>query len=405
MKKNIKSTQICTLLTLSLAICSQSVYGSHFYYTTTVYAAEASDTTMQGASVLQFDENATCLFASEKYEAHYFKFTVPNDIGNQWITFSATNYTNKTIYATLLDSIGTELVKEQSVKKEQTYTIDTKIEGSESLIDSSYILVPGNTYYIKLRDKYGSKITGNASVSIKSLADDNWGTFPKAVEFKPDEWQNGKLEKADDIDCFFVTLPDNNSKYTFNISCDNSVNVKFLDENRANLSELTVDANNTSNKYSVTGHGQTIYVKVKAGNNKINTANYSIKASLQKETNNNNNSSNNNNNNNNNNNDNSSNDNNNNDNNNNDNSNSTKKKKITTLSLKSYKKGTKKVIGKTIKAATVKVKVSGNTYTVKSNNTGKFTAKLVAKLKSGTKITVIVSKKNYITCTRKFFVK
>ena len=392
MKKNIKSTQICTLLTLSLAICSQSVYGSPFYYTTTVYAAEASDTTMQDASVLQFDENATCLFASEKYEAHYFKFTVPNDIGNQWITFSATNYTNKTIYATLLDSIGTELVKEQSVKKEQTYTIDTKIEGSESLIDSSYILVPGNTYYIKLRDKYGSKITGNASVSIKSLADDNWGTFPKAVEFKPDEWQNGKLEKADDIDCFFVTLPDNNIKYTFNISCDNSVNVKFLDENRANLSELTVDANNTSNKYSVTGHGQTIYVKVKAGNNKINTANYSIKASLQKETNNNNNSSNNNNNN----------------NNNNDNSNNNntviKKKKITTLSLKSYKKGTKKVIGKTIKAATVKVNVSGNTYTVKSNNAGKFTAKLVAKLKSGTKITVIVSKKNYITCTRKFFV-
>ena len=401
MKKNIKSTQICTLLTLSLAICSQSVYGSPFYYTTTVYAAEASDTTMQGASVLQFDENATCLFASEKYEAHYFKFTVPNDIGNQWITFSATNYTNKTIYATLLDSIGTELVKEQSVKKEQTYTIDTKIEGSESLIDSSYILVPGNTYYIKLRDKYGYNITGNASVSIKSLADDNWGTFPKAVEFKPDEWQNGKLEKADDIDCFFVTLPDNNSKYTFNISCDNSVNVKFLDENRANLSELTVDANNTSNKYSVTGHGQTIYVKVKAGNNKINTANYSIKASLQKETNNNNNSSNNNNNNNNNDN---SNNNNNNDNSNNNNT-VIKKKKITTLSLKSYKKGTKKVIGKTIKAATVKVKVSGNTYTIKSNNTGKFTAKLVAKLKSGTKITVIVSKKNYITCTRKFFVK
>ena len=32
-------------------------------------------------------------------------------------------------------------------------------------------------------------------------------------------------------------------------------------------------------------------------------------------------------------------------------------------------------------------------------------AKLVSKLKSGTKITVIVSKKNYITCTRKFFVK
>ena len=403
MKKNIKSKQMCTLLTLSLAICSQSVYGSPFY--STVYAAEASDTTMQGASVLQFDENATCLFASEKYEAHYFKFTVPNDIGNQWITFSATNYTNNNIYATLLDSIGTELVKGQSVKKEETYTIDTKIEGGESLIDSSYILVPGNTYYIKLRDKYGHKLTDNASVSIKSLADDNWGTFYKAVEFKPNEWQNGKLEKADDIDCFFVTLPDNNSKYTFNISCDNSLNVKFLDENRANLSELTVNANNTSNKYSVTGHGQTIYVKVKAGNNKINTANYSIKASLQKETNNNNNNDNSNNNNDN------SNSNNNNDNSsdnnsgNNNNSNSTKKKKITTLSLKSYKKGTKKVIGKTIKAATVKVNVSGNTYTVKSNNAGKFTAKLVAKLKSGTKITVIVSKKNYITCTRKFFVK
>ena len=391
MKKNIKTKQLCALLTLSLITGSITAYISPCEHDI-VYASETSDTTMQGASVLQFDETATCLFTGIQYEAHYFKFTVPNDIGNQWITFSATNYTSGNIYATLLDSIGTELSKKKSVKKEETYTIDTRIEGSESLIDSSYILTPGSTYYIKLQE-INSKRTGNASVSVKSLTDDNWGTFPKAIEFKPNEWQNGKLEKADDIDCFFVTLPDNDSKYTFNISCDNSVNVKFLDENRSNLSELTVDANNTSNKYSVTGHGQSIYVKVKAGNNKISSANYSIKAILQEETNNNNNSNTNN-----------SSSTNNNNNNNNTNINN-KKKKIPTLSLSTYKKGTKKIVGKTIKAATVKVNVSGNTYTVKSNNAGKFTAKLVSKLKSGSKITVTVSKKNYITCTRKFFVK
>lgn len=83
----------------------------------------------------------------------------------------------------------------------------------------------------------------------------------------------------------------------------------------------------------------------------------------------------------------------------------TTKKKISVLKLTKYKKGTKKITGKTVKIATVVVKVGGKKYTVKSNKTGGFTVTLKKKLKKGNKISVTVKKSGYTTKTKSFKVK
>lgn len=83
----------------------------------------------------------------------------------------------------------------------------------------------------------------------------------------------------------------------------------------------------------------------------------------------------------------------------------TTKKKITVLKLTKYKKATKKIKGKTVKTATVVVKVGGKKYTVKSTKTGGFTVNLKKKLKKGNKISVTVKKSGYTTKTKSFKVK
>ncbi len=75
------------------------------------------------------------------------------------------------------------------------------------------------------------------------------------------------------------------------------------------------------------------------------------------------------------------------------------------LTLHKYKRNSKKIIGTTVKNATVKVKVAKRTYTVKSDNAGKFTVKLKKKLKSKNKIKVSVSQEGYKTWTKTYVVR
>lgn len=82
-----------------------------------------------------------------------------------------------------------------------------------------------------------------------------------------------------------------------------------------------------------------------------------------------------------------------------------KKKKITVLKLTSYKKNSKRIVGKTLKTAKVTVKIDKRKYVVKANKKGKFVIKLKKKLKRKNKIQVIVSKKGYITRRKTFKVK
>ena len=62
-------------------------------------------------------------------------------------------------------------------------------------------------------------------------------------------------------------------------------------------------------------------------------------------------------------------------------------------------------MGKTVKQATVKVKVKKNVYVVKSNKKGIFKVPLMKKIKHNNKIKITVSKSNYHTKTKSFKVK
>lgn len=81
------------------------------------------------------------------------------------------------------------------------------------------------------------------------------------------------------------------------------------------------------------------------------------------------------------------------------------KKTISTLKLTKYKRKTKKIIGKTVKKGKVTVKVSGKTYKVTANSSGKFTIRLKKVLKKKNKIKVTVSKSGYKTKSKTFKVK
>lgn len=325
-----------------------------------VQAAELSNETMEGATLLELDGQSSCIFKDKNRESHYFKFIVPQDIGNQWITFAATNYTDwNTIYMNLLDSQGKVLFGSNEINKQVTYCLTTRAEGADTWLNKTQILTPGNLYYIKMYSPYGR--TGDVRISIASTKDDNWGTYEKADTMTVNGRKNGKLEKNDDIDCFSITLPKDNRKYAFNVSSNNDIKASFVNGNRVLLSEVSVNANATNNSYAVKGKGQKIYVRIQANGNKVNSATYSLKVTAQKET-------------------------------------------ISKLSLNSYKRNKKIIVGTTIGNATVKVKVANATYTVKSGLTGKFTVKLKKKLKYGDKIKVSVSQTGYKSLTKTYIV-
>lgn len=84
---------------------------------------------------------------------------------------------------------------------------------------------------------------------------------------------------------------------------------------------------------------------------------------------------------------------------------SKKKKTIKTLKLKKYKRGSRKITGKTLKKAKVVIIAGKKKYTVKSNKKGNFTVKLKKKLKKKMKIRVTVSKSGYRKKSKTFRVK
>lgn len=323
-------------------------------------AGTPSNMTMATATPIEIGGSASCTFSRNSHdEAHYFKFTVPKNIGNRWITVAVQNNASWGITVSLQDSSG-EILSSKYLEEQHVASFTTRTQGADTRMDEPVMLVPGNTYYIMTASSYWAQ--GNVTASVGSVRDDNWGTYAAAASMTVGQWKNGKIEKGDDIDCFSVVLPKDNRKHAFNITSDKNIKVSFSNGNRVLLSEVLVDANKTNSTYKATGKGQRIYIRVQVGNDNVQVANYSIKVSTQK-------------------------------------------KNISKLSLSKYKKRSKKIVGITIANATVKVRVNKKTYTVKSNKKGKFTVKLKKKLKSKNKIKVSVSKKQYATKTKTFKVK
>jgi hypothetical protein len=291
-------------------------------------------------------------------EIYWYKVVIPENVGNKWIAFSLSNNSDGSLYFKLFDA-GREISGER-VYSGDSFSITRRMDGAAGT-STEETLQAGKTYYLQVSSSGWPK--GNYTVFVSSLSDDNWGTYEKAEKMNLNQWKRGKLEKSDDIDCYSITLPNDNRKHAFNISSDNETSVTFANGSGATLGSTTVEANKTNSNFTATGKGQTIYILLQSGNSNVTKAtSYSIRVN-------------------------------------------TKKKTFSRLSLSKYKKGSKKIVGQTIGEANVKVSVNGKSYNVKSKKTGSFTVKLKKKLTSKTKIKVTVSKTDYKSKTKNFRVK
>lgn len=356
---------ICIML--SLALC-QSVSIGTIQTQAASQSQESTNSTLATATPIELGGSVSCACTTRDAvhdgETHYFKFTVPQNIGNQWI-MAVVTASGRTYDVSILDSLGQPLLEKKHISYSGgTASFVTRMEGADTRLSSDHFINPGSTYYVRVIDATYSGDEGSFTVSVGSSKDDNWGTYEKAAQLSVGQRTSAKLEKWDDIDCFSVVLPNDNRKYVFNISSDNQIKVSYTNGNRILLSSVSVAANATDNSYSVTGRGQRIYIRLQTKDENVSAANYSINVSAH-----------------------------------------VPKKTISKLKLSKYKKKTKKIVGTTIGNATVKVKVNKKTYTVKSNKKGKFTVKLKKKLKSKNKIKVSVSKSGYKTKKQTFTVK
>ena len=345
-------------------------------------ALAADNTTKATATPISLNVPVTGSFPDANVD-HYYKVTIPNDIGNQHVTVTFTSYTGGFITIFLLDEFDRDTGKIDHVGRNETKMLRTRIEGSATKDSNMKKLSPGSTYYLKL-DGWGTN--GDFTFIVTTgPSDDSWGTFDKAEAITCNQEKSGIIEYKDDIDCYSITLPNDKANYEFLLSSDLDVYALFADSNGIKIGDTKVRANETNNSFSAIGNGQKIYIRMEGLNDNTN---YKIKVVTENTVSEDENTV-------------------------SENENTVsenekvvaKKSTISTLKLTKYKKGSKKIVGKTIKSATVKVTVNKKTYKVKSNKKGNFTVKLKSKLKAKQKIKVTVSKTNYKTKTKTFKVK
>ena len=291
-------------------------------------------------------------------QIHYYRVDIPENVGNQYIAISMSNYANKGLYFEIRNALDEKIYKGGNVNNNKSTILRFRIKNTVTT-SNTVVLIPGESYYIRIESN--KHTVGNYNMSITATPDDNWGTFENSPRCIPGQKVTGVIEYADDIDCFGFVLPNDKQKYTFYISADNRLDALLADANGIKIADTGIDNINVNNKLSVYGLGQTVYIRVNRGY-VTQTANYSIELKAEKET-------------------------------------------VSVLNLSSYKKGSKKITGKTIGGAKIVVKIGKKKYSTKSDKTGKFTVKLKKKLKSKNKIKVTVSKKNYLTKSKTFKVR
>ncbi len=322
----------------------------------TAFAKSNTNTTLAKATSIKIGSTVNGTFVGKENEIYYYKITIPKDVGNQYITFSLTNYSSRGINISLRNQSNQSLDGLTDIFTNENGWIRTRTDGGATTSDIVK-LSAGNTYYIKITGYY--ELKGDYVLSVTNTPDDNWGTFDKATEIKCNQLKSGKFEYLDDIDCYYITLPKDKKRYRFIISADNETYALFANSNGIKISDTTISANSTDNSFSVIGNGQKIFVRMNSENSNTN---YTLKVVSER-------------------------------------------KPISKLKLSKYKNGSKKITGKTIRNATVKITVNKKTYIVKSNAKGNFTVKLKKKLKSKQKIKISVSKANYKNKKKTFKVK
>lgn len=135
---------------------------------------ESADTITLGAG-----STMGCMMGNDPNEVYWYKVTIPENVGNKWISFVCNNYGGGSLEFDIYDESGTR-VKSSSLSENDTRKIRCKIQGSGSCQNIPTV-IPGKIYYLKVySDSYWSK--GEYSVQVVSESDDNWGIIARAQQ-------------------------------------------------------------------------------------------------------------------------------------------------------------------------------------------------------------------------------
>lgn len=205
----------------------------------------------------------------------WYKFTVPSDIGNQYVTFSLTNY-GEDSYDWVqynIQTVGGEKIESTSVGEIGTETSVLRIEGSKSTSTYQKYLVPGQIYYVyvKLYNTSGEK--SKFEVSFGATPEDNWGSLEKAEVLSVNSNLERRLEDSDDVDSFMFTLPQDGKKYMLTLKSGEDVAIEVLNE--AGVKEDD-DYYTSSASYEFIGDGKKHYVTIEGSHLQARETSYTL---------------------------------------------------------------------------------------------------------------------------------
>ena len=157
----------------------------------------------------------------------WFKFTVPVDIGNQYVSMtmegdSSLNWGNGWWIETPGGKGG---IASGGNISGINYTW-FRIEGSKCSDGGRKYLTPGETYYIYTK----SDETGTIKVSLGTTPEDNWGSLDKAESLDIKSSLDRKLEDGADIDSFVFSLPNDGKKYYFRLKSPDTLDLELYNE-------------------------------------------------------------------------------------------------------------------------------------------------------------------------------
>lgn len=307
----------------------------------------------------------------------WYRITIPENVEPGWFTVSCAQQDGIEHEIFLTDTTGDwngffteDTIDKRAVISGMAYDDSVKLKsarGSKWLLPK---VTPGETYYIVIRNLQWKSNVFRLRTEI--MPDDNLGTYEAAVPLQCGEYQKGRIEYPEDIDCYSVELPKNENKYILHVYSQNNSSVTIEDEPGKEIDTIKCPENSSQPVFMTKGDGQKLYVKIKGDEGRGNYTVWYEEKKPEKVT-----------------------------------KPSSKpaskptpqKKKaiIKTVKVTKCKKGTKKIVGKTISGAKVQIKTCGKKYTCSSDKTGKFTVTLKQKLKKKQTVKITVSKKNYKT--------
>ena len=275
----------------------------------------------------------------------WYRITIPENVEPGWFTVSCAQKDGIEHEIFLTDTTGDwngffteDTIDKRAVISGMAYDDSVKLKsarGSKWLLPK---VTPGETYYIVIRNLQWKSNAFRLRTEI--MPDDNLGTYE--------------------------------AKYILHVYSQNNSSVTIEDEPGKEIDTIKCPENSSQPVFMTKGDGQKLYVKIKGDEGRGNYTVWYEEKKPEKVT-----------------------------------KPSTKpdskltqqKKKaiIKTIKVKKCKKGTKKIVGKTISCAKVQIKTGGKKYTCSSGKTGKFAVTLKQKLKKKQTVKITVSKKNYTT--------